>query len=89
MKISQKENAIFEMEKEGEMKVPGWMFATPSMMGGMKKDRTLWQLGNVAQLDGIIKAAMLMPDGHEGYGFPIGGVAAFDATDGIVSPGGV
>ncbi|NYZ61143.1 RtcB family protein [Candidatus Micrarchaeota archaeon] len=89
MKIIQKEKAIFEMEREGEMKVPGMIFATPSMMEGMKKDRTLWQLGNVAQLDGIIKSAMLMPDGHEGYGFPIGGVAAFDAEDGIVSPGGV
>lgn len=89
MRISQKEKAVFEMEKEGGMKVPGWIFATPSMLEGMKKDRTLWQLGNVAQLEGIIKAAMLMPDGHEGYGFPIGGVAAFDAEDGIVSPGGI
>ncbi len=89
MNISQKESAFFEMGKEGGMKVPGWIFATPQVFEGMKKDRTLWQLGNVAQLDGIIKAAMLMPDGHEGYGFPIGGVAAFDAEDGVVSPGGV
>jgi len=89
MKITQKGKAIFEMEREGGMKVPGWVFATPSMLEGMRKDRTLWQLGNVAQLDGIIKAAMLMPDGHEGYGFPIGGVAAFDAESGVISPGGV
>ncbi len=89
MGIVQKGKAIFEMEREGAMKVPGLIYATPKMMGEMGKDRTLWQLGNVAQLDGIIKAAMLMPDGHEGYGFPIGGVAAFDAADGIVSPGGV
>ncbi len=81
--------ATWKMEKEGEMKVPAYIFANDRLIEGMGKDRTLQQLKNVAGLPGIIKHALLMPDGHEGYGFPIGGVAAFDAEDGIVSPGGV
>jgi tRNA-splicing ligase RtcB len=56
----------------------------------MQSDRTIWQLQNVASLPGIVNPACLMPDGHEGYGFPIGGVAAFDPQEGgIISPGGV
>ncbi len=81
--------AVWEMEKEGEMRVPAYIFANDRLIDGMGKDRTLQQLKNVAGLPGIIKHALLMPDGHEGYGFPIGGVAAFDAEEGIVSPGGV
>lgn len=82
-------NAIFEIPQEGEMKSSALVFAIPKMLEQMKRDRTFWQLRNVASLPGILKHAMVMPDGHEGYGFPIGGVAAFDARDGIVSPGGV
>ncbi|RME79757.1 MAG: RtcB family protein [Methanobacteriota archaeon] len=55
----------------------------------MINDRTMWQLRNVASLPGIVDKAVLMPDAHEGYGFPIGGVAAFDREEGIVSPGGI
>ena len=55
----------------------------------MKTDRTLWQCSNVAQLPGIYKYAVTLPDGHEGYGFPIGGVAATDYENGVISPGGV
>ncbi|MEM2948746.1 MAG: RtcB family protein [Candidatus Anstonellales archaeon] len=80
--------ATWEFKEEG-MRVPGIIFATEKMLEQMKKDRTIWQLKNVAGLPGIVKHALLMPDGHEGYGFPIGGVAAFPAEDGIVSPGGV
>ncbi|MEM4736650.1 MAG: RtcB family protein, partial [Nitrososphaeria archaeon] len=80
--------ATWEFKEEG-MRVPGIIFATEKMLEQMKKDRTIWQLKNVAGLPGIVKHALLMPDGHEGYGFPIGGVAAFPAKDGIVSPGGV
>jgi len=47
------------------------------------------QVANVATLPGIVKASIAMPDIHPGYGFPIGGVAAFDLNDGIISPGGV
>ncbi len=89
MKIKQVSEAIWEIEKEGTMKVPALIFGTQKVMEKMKGDRTLMQLQNVASLDGIVNNAMVMPDGHEGYGFPIGGVAAFDADEGIVSPGGI
>ncbi len=89
MAIKRLSSAIFEMEKEGTMNVPAHIIATPGLLEGMRRDKTLWQLKNVASLPGIVEKALLMPDGHEGYGFPIGGVAAFDAEEGIVSPGGV
>ncbi|MDD5337394.1 MAG: RtcB family protein [Candidatus ainarchaeum sp.] len=89
MKIKKLGEAIWELEKEGTMKVPALIFGTEPVMERMKKDRTLMQLQNVASLEGIINNAMVMPDGHEGYGFPIGGVAAFDAEEGVVSPGGI
>ena len=89
MAIKRVENAVHEMEKEGQMKNSALIFATEKLLKGMEKDRTLWQLKNVASLEGIVKHALLMPDGHEGYGFPIGGVAAWDAESGIVSPGGI
>ncbi|MCX8194965.1 MAG: RtcB family protein [Candidatus Micrarchaeota archaeon] len=77
------------MEAEGKMRVPGRIFATKKMFESMGKDRTFQQLKNVATLPGIVKSACLMPDGHEGYGFPIGGVGAFDMETGVISPGGV
>jgi len=77
------------MEKTGEMKVPAYIIANENLIKDIHKDRTLMQLKNVAGLKGIVKHALLMPDGHEGYGFPIGGVAAFDGETGVVSPGGV
>ncbi|VVC02026.1 tRNA-splicing ligase RtcB [uncultured archaeon] len=89
MNIKQVGEAIWEIEKEGTMKVPALIFGTKPVMEKMKGDRTLMQLQNVASLEGIVNNAMVMPDGHEGYGFPIGGVAAFDAEEGIVSPGGI
>lgn len=69
--------------------VPVWIYANQALAGSMGRDRTYWQAQNVSQLPGIIKASEVMPDGHEGYGFPIGGVAAFGMDDGIISPGGV
>lgn len=89
MKINQLGDALWEIEREGAMKVPALIFGTKPVMEKMKGDRTLMQLQNVASLEGIINHAMVMPDGHEGYGFPIGGVAAFDAEEGIISPGGI
>jgi len=59
------------------------------MLQEIGSDRSLWQLANVATLPGIEKYSLAMPDIHEGYGFPIGGVAAFDNKNGVVSPGGV
>ncbi|ASJ11190.1 RNA-splicing ligase RtcB [Thermococcus sp. P6] len=71
------------------MRVPGRVYADDALIQKMKNDRTLEQAANVAMLPGIYKYSIVMPDGHQGYGFPIGGVAAFDAKDGVISPGGV
>lgn len=71
------------------MKVPGMIFASQALLEKMQTDRTLWQCANVSQLPGIYKHAVTLPDGHEGYGFPIGGVAATDYENGVISPGGV
>jgi tRNA-splicing ligase RtcB len=71
------------------MRVPGMVFADKSLLEKMKTDRTLEQCANVAYLPGIYKYAITLPDGHEGYGFPIGGVAATDYEEGVISPGGV
>jgi len=73
--------------KQG-MRVPARIFATEELLKSM--DMQVYdQLSNVACLPGIVHRAMCMPDGHSGYGFPIGGVAAFDTNDGIISPGGI
>jgi len=71
------------------MRVPGLVFADEELLDKMRTDRTLDQCANVAHLPGIYKYAITLPDGHEGYGFPIGGVAATDYEQGVVSPGGV
>ncbi|MCD6370696.1 MAG: RtcB family protein [Thermoplasmata archaeon] len=71
------------------MRVPGIIFASAHMIEQIKKDNAPEQVANVATLPGIVKASMAMPDIHWGYGFPIGGVAAFDAEEGVISPGGV
>ncbi|OGY44113.1 MAG: RNA-splicing ligase RtcB [Candidatus Buchananbacteria bacterium RIFCSPHIGHO2_01_FULL_39_8] len=71
------------------MKVPARFYATQTMLPQIFKDRSLNQLVNVTALPGINKYALAMPDIHEGYGFPIGGVAAIEAETGVISPGGV
>jgi len=85
------EDLIWEIPKEynSRMRVPGRVFADETLLSKMREDRTLWQCANIAQLPGIYKYAITLPDGHEGYGFPIGGVAAFDYEEGVISPGGV
>lgn len=78
---------VFKIPKEGKMNVDAYVFTDEE---GLKEiSEAINQLKNVASLPGIVKAAYGMPDIHWGYGFPIGGVAAFDAYDGIISPGGV
>ena len=72
-----------------DMRVPARVFADEVLLAAIVGDRSLVQLQNVATLPGIVEAALGMPDIHQGYGFPVGGVAATDATDGVVSPGGV
>lgn len=70
------------------MRVPGRLFVSENLLGGIDPD-TIDQIANVATLPGIQKYSMAMPDAHLGYGFAIGGVAAFDAEEGVISPGGV
>jgi tRNA-splicing ligase RtcB (3'-phosphate/5'-hydroxy nucleic acid ligase) len=71
------------------MRVPGRLFSNASLLEGVAGDPSLLQLANVATLPGIERNALAMPDIHFGYGFPVGGVAAFDLKEGIVSPGGI
>ena len=71
------------------MNVPARIYADEKLLEKVFEDRSIGQLVNVATLPGIQKYALAMPDIHEGYGFPIGGVAAFDMEEGIISPGGV
>ncbi|HAY38063.1 MAG TPA: RNA-splicing ligase RtcB, partial [Desulfobacteraceae bacterium] len=79
----------WEVPKTGAMRVPGMVYATESMLKGDAQNEPLKQVANVATLPGILKASLAMPDMHWGYGFPIGGVAAFDWESGVISPGGV
>ena len=80
---------IFEIEKEGRMNVPARIYASKKLLEKAKEDASLKQLKNVATLPGIQKYSIAMPDIHEGYGFPIGGIAAVETSEGYISPGGV
>ena len=71
------------------MRTEGLVYADDKMMKDLRNDQSLSQVVNVATLPGIVGNSMAMPDIHWGYGFPIGGVAAFDVSTGIISPGGV
>ena len=79
----------YRIPRHGRMNVPGLVFADERLMQGIRGDASLRQVANVACLPGILSASMAMPDIHWGYGFPIGGVAAFDLDEGVISPGGV
>ena len=72
-----------------DMRVPARVFADDELLAAIAQDRSLEQLQNVATLPGIVGAALAMPDIHQGYGFPVGGVAATELPDGVISPGGV
>ncbi|MHA1988829.1 MAG: RtcB family protein, partial [Promethearchaeota archaeon] len=72
-----------------DMRVPARIFASQRILESLLGDRSLEQLINVTTLPGIEHAALLMPDAHEGYGFPIGGIAATNYPDGVISPGGI
>ncbi len=90
MKINKVSDWVWEIpksEKEG-MRVPARIYASGVLLENMDKG-VFEQITNVACLPGIQKYALCMPDGHWGYGFPIGGVAAFDTENGIISPGGI
>src|SRR3954465_3768532 len=72
-----------------DMRVPARVFADADLLAAIRTDKSLEQLQNVATLPGIVAAAMAMPDIPQGYGFPVGGLAATAPPDGVVSPGGV
>ncbi len=82
---------LWEIPKSfrADMRVPARVYASRPMLEQILGDRSLDQLVNVSTLPGIISYALAMPDVHEGYGFPVGGVAGFDADDGVISPGGI
>jgi len=89
IKIQKIDDFSWRIPQEGKMRVQGVVYADDKMMGSIRKDQSLNQVANVAWLPGIVGPSMAMPDIHWGYGFPIGGVAAFDTETGVVSPGGV
>src|SRR5271166_595622 len=80
---------LWELPQTGGMRVPARIYATEKMLPQILSDNAPQQAANVAHLPGIVKASLAMPDIHWGYGFPIGGVAAFDLDQGVISPGGV
>tara|TARA_Y100000310_G_scaffold232449_1_gene235288 strand:+ start:402 stop:1820 length:1419 start_codon:yes stop_codon:yes gene_type:complete len=79
---------VYELPKTGEMNVPGRIFLSEDLLKSVEED-CLKQVSNVAKLQGIVGYSIGMSDIHVGYGFPIGGVAAFDSKKGVISPGGV
>lgn len=89
MKIRKVSDYLWEIPQEGKMRVPARIYATEEMMEQIRSDNAPEQAANVAHLPGIVKYSLAMPDIHWGYGFPIGGVAAFDLNNGVISPGGV
>src|ERR671930_66756 len=85
------DDTLWEIPRDArpDMRVPARVFADEELLDAIGRDRSVEQLQNVATLPGIVDAALAMPDIHQGYGFPVGGVAAIETPDGVVSPGGV
>ena len=80
---------LYEIPQQGRMRVPARIYASSKMIPDILKDHAAEQAAQVAWLPGILSYSLAMPDIHWGYGFPIGGVAAFDVDEGVISPGGV
>ncbi|TRO78337.1 RtcB family protein [Trichloromonas acetexigens] len=89
VKLQQIDDCRWRIPREGAMRTEGLVFADARMIATLQEEQALEQVRNVATLPGIVGPSLAMPDIHWGYGFPIGGVAAFDAEEGVVSPGGV
>src|ERR687884_1459453 len=87
--LRQVDETLWEIPAAGAMRVPARVFADAEVLEAIATDKSLEQLQNVATLPGIVGAAIAMPDIHQGYGFPVGGLAATELPDGVVSPGGV
>ena len=82
---------VYEIPKSHryDMRVPARFYADPMLLEMALEDKSLEQLVNSTTLPGIVKYALAMPDIHQGYGFPIGGVVATDAAEGVISPGAI
>jgi tRNA-splicing ligase RtcB (3'-phosphate/5'-hydroxy nucleic acid ligase) len=89
IKLDRLEEYLWEIPRQGGMRVPGRIYASEKLMADLKDDNCLRQVMNVAHLPGIVGYSLAMPDIHWGYGFPIGGVAAVSLDEGVISPGGV
>ena len=87
--LEQVREHVWEIPQTGEMRVPGRVLASEALLEEITQDRSLQQLRDTTHLPGIQQQAICMPDGHQGYGFPVGGVAALDAETGCISPGAV
>jgi len=89
MELKKISKDVYEIPRQGKMRVPAVILASEKLIEKIKQDKTLEQARNISMLPGIVEKSITMPDAHQGYGFPIGGVAAFDLKKGIISPGGV
>ncbi|MDZ7309261.1 MAG: RtcB family protein, partial [candidate division KSB1 bacterium] len=89
MKLEKISDYLWEIPRQGNMRVPARIYAAEKMLKHILADNAPQQAMNVAHLPGIVGYSLAMPDIHWGYGFPIGGVAAFDIDSGVISPGGV
>jgi tRNA-splicing ligase RtcB (3'-phosphate/5'-hydroxy nucleic acid ligase) len=83
------DESLWEIPRRGRMEVPARVFADEELLAAISDDQSLEQLVNVAMLPGTVEAVLAMPDIHQGYGFPVGGIAATEPPRGVVSPGGV
>ncbi len=89
MELVKVHDYLWEIPRQGAMLVPGRIYISEPMLEEIRDDPALTQVANVACLPGIVGYSLAMPDIHWGYGFPIGGVAAIDEQNGVISPGGV
>ncbi|MCB4792285.1 MAG: RtcB family protein [Elusimicrobia bacterium] len=89
MQLNKIDDCRWEVPKTGAMRVPGIIYTVSSMVDHIIREKAAQQVANVATMPGIVEKSMAMPDIHWGYGFPIGGVAAFDVKEGVISPGGI
>ncbi|WP_049920811.1 RtcB family protein [Halopiger djelfimassiliensis] len=87
--LEQVREYVWEVPQEDGMRAPARVLASKSLLEEITDDKTLEQITNTTHLPGITNYAICMPDGHQGYGFPVGGVGALDAEDGCISPGAV
>ena len=88
LEIKKIKEGIYEVRQEGS-KHSCHVFASEAMLEKLKEDKSLQQGINMTAMPGLLKYSVMMPDAHQGYGFPVGGVAAFDTEQGCISPGGI